>query len=83
LSPLLPLQLVLAQELIVVQNTDFGQPILTEVRNVCVDGGFFQPGLSFDFGFATDEAVTPGTFRDSNTLSIQTARGGLVIVAPR
>src|SRR5216684_7394846 len=51
-----------AQGTVVFHNTGGGQPIVSEVRSVFLDAALQQPSLVFNFGFATDEAPTPGSF---------------------
>ena len=64
-------ELSLGQGTIVFHNTGGGQPIVSEVRSIFIDPTSSQPRLVFDFGFATDETPTPGTFLDSFTVTIQ------------
>ena len=71
LSLLLSASLVSAQGTLTIMNTGSGQPLLSEVRSLFVDGSLFQPRLLFNFGFATDESLAPGTFLDSFTVTIQ------------
>ena len=60
-----------AQGTITVLNTGSGQPLVSAVRPLLVDGGGVQPRLLFNLGFATDETATPGAFLDSFTVTIQ------------
>jgi hypothetical protein len=60
-----------AQGAIAVLNTGAGQSLTTEVRTVFVSSNLAQPRLEFDFGFATAESLSSGTFLDSFTVTIQ------------
>ena len=62
---------VSAQNTLTAMNTGSGQPLLSEVRSLFVDGSLFQPRLLFSFGFASDETLAVGTFLDSFTVTIQ------------
>src|SRR5262245_3327057 len=55
-----------------VQNTGVGQPLISEVRSVLAGEGGLQRRLLFTFGFATEEVVTPESFLDSYTVTLQT-----------
>jgi len=61
----------LAQGTVVFHNTGGGQPLVSEVRPLFVEAALQQPRLVFNFGFATDEIPSPGTFQDSFTVTIQ------------
>ena len=77
-SPLLlAFQLAYGQGTFAVLNTGSGQPLASEVRQVQVNASLLSPTLRFDFGFATDESFSPGTFLDSFTVSIQDTNRGL------
>ncbi len=67
------LSLATAQGTVTVLNTGKGQPLATQVRTVTIDAFQVQPEVRFNFGFGTDETVTPGTFLDSFTVTIQDA----------
>lgn len=71
LSLLLSASPVSAQNTLTTVNTGSGQPLLSEVRSLFVDGSLFQPRLLFNFGFASDETLAVGTFLDSFTVTIQ------------
>jgi hypothetical protein len=63
----------LAQGTVVFHNTGTGQPLTSEVRSIFLDASLPQPRLVFDFGFATDEKASPGSFLDSFTVTIQSS----------
>lgn len=68
---LLSAHLVSAQGTLTVLNTGGGQPLISAVRPLFVDGVLVQPRLLFNLGFATDETGVPGSFLDSFTVTIQ------------
>jgi hypothetical protein len=69
-----------AQSTFVVLNTGNGQPLVSVATPLFVDAALVQPRLQFNFGFATDEISTPGTFLDSLTVTIQNADQSLTAV---
>jgi hypothetical protein len=52
-------------------ETTGGGPLQTESLRVVVPTATLAPMLSFDFAFATEERLTPGTLLDSLTFSVQ------------
>ena len=60
-----------AQGTIVFHNTGGNTPVISESRSLFLDSGLQQPYLVFDFGFATDETASPGSFLDSFTVTLQ------------
>lgn len=70
-SLFLSANLLCAQGTRSVMNTGSGQPLLSEVRSLFVDGSLFQPRLLFNLGFASNETLASGTFLDSFTVTIQ------------
>jgi hypothetical protein len=62
-----------AQGVIVSLNTGQGQTLVTEQRTLLVSGSQGPPSLAFNFGFATEETVQPGTLLDSFTVTLQSA----------
>lgn len=61
------------QGTVVFHNTGGGQPLVSEVRSLSLNGILGQSFLRFDFGFATDEVPAAGTFLDSFSVSVQDA----------
>ena len=68
---LLPAHFGGAQGVITLLNTGGGQPLVSEVFPLFVDGAMVQPRLQFNVGFATDETVALGAFLDSFTVTLQ------------
>lgn len=52
-------------------ETTAGGPLQTESLRLVVTTPALSPMLSFDFAFATEERLTPGTLLDSLTFSVQ------------
>jgi hypothetical protein len=65
--------LACGQGTIVFHNTGGGPVLVSESRSIILDAGLQQPRLVFDFGFATDETSSPGSFLDSFTVTIQSS----------
>lgn len=61
-----------AQGTLTVLNTGGGATLVSQVQTVAVSSNPVQPRLEFNFGFATQEAVTQGRFLDSFSVTIQT-----------
>lgn len=72
LSVILPIDVARVQGERTVQDTGLGQPLISEVRSVSAGGDGLLRKLLFTFGFATEEAVVPGSFLDSYTVTLQT-----------
>jgi hypothetical protein len=80
LSLLLSASPVSAQNTLTAMNTGSGQPLLSEVRSLFVDGLLFKPRLLFNLGFASNETLAFGTFLDSFTVTIQDPNQALTAV---
>jgi hypothetical protein len=61
----------LGQGTVIFHNTGGGQSLVSEVRSLSIDPSLQQPSLVFNFGFATDEIPSPGTFLDSFTVTLE------------
>ena len=61
-------------------QTGGGQPLVSDVQVLQI-GGISSPELLFEFGFLTDEAVVPGAFLDSFTVTIQDAAATTAVLA--
>jgi PEP-CTERM motif len=58
-----------AQGTLTVLQTGNGQPLISD-QVTLQTAGVSSPVIDFDFGFATDETVSPGTLLDSFTVSL-------------
>ncbi len=62
-----------AQGTLTVLNTGGGMPLVTASQQLQVPSSSVPVPLVFEFGFGTDETVSPGAFLDSFTITIQDA----------
>src|ERR1700722_3589261 len=69
-----------AQGTLTVLQTGNGQPLISD-QVTLQTAGIASPVIDFDFGFATDEAVSPGTLLDSFTVSLVDTSSDVGVVA--
>ena len=71
---------VYGQGNVTVLQTGGGEPLVSDQLQLSTDG-LASPMILFDFGFVTDETVTPNTFLDSLTVTLQNASLDTAVLA--
>jgi hypothetical protein len=69
-----------AQGTLTVLQTGNGQPLISD-QVTLPTAGVASPVIDFDFGFATDQTISPGTLLDSFTVSLTDAASDVAVVA--